>query len=112
MLEYVDSTTVVRWHIQEHNASVVYTNGTHTITNGYELIVCNTTDGNVTVNLPNATESKGKKYYFIKTATAHVVTIDGGAYNINGAATTTINQLYGSKTIISDGAQWYIIASV
>jgi hypothetical protein len=91
---------------------VVYTAGTHTITNGYELIICNSTDGNVTVNLPNATESKGKKYYFKKTATSHVVTIDGGAYNIDGATATTINQLYGSKTIISDGAQWYIISSV
>jgi hypothetical protein len=112
MLEYVDSSEVVRWHVQEHNASIVYTNGTHTITNGYELIICNTTDGNVTVNLPNATESKGKKYYFMKTATAHVVTISGGSYNINGSSSTTIHQQYGSKTIISDGAQWYIISSV
>jgi hypothetical protein len=112
MLEYVDSSEVVRWHVQEHNASVTYTAGTHTITNGYELIICNTTDGNVTVNLPNATESKGKKYYFIKTASAHVVTISGGSYNINGSSATTINSLYGSKTIISDGAQWYIISSV
>jgi len=112
MLEYKDSTEVLDWHIQEHNASVVYTSGTHTITNGYELIICNSTEGNVTINLPNATESKGKKYFFVKTATAHVVTINGGAYNINGAAVTTINQLYGSKTIISDGAQWYIIAEV
>jgi hypothetical protein len=112
MLEYVGSSEVVRWHVQEHNASIVYTNGTHTITNGYELIICNTTDGNVVVNLPNATESKGKKYYFIKTASAHVVTISGGSYNINGASATTINSLYGSKTIISNGSQWYIIASV
>jgi hypothetical protein len=112
MLEYVDSSEVVRWHVQEHNASIVYTAGTHTITNGYELIICNTADGNVTVNLPNATESKGKKYYFIKTANPHVVTISGGSYNINGSSSTTINQQYGSKTIISDGSQWYIIASV
>jgi hypothetical protein len=112
MLQYTDSDSTLAWHLQEHNASIVYTNGTHTITNGYELIICNSTDGNVTVNLPNATESKGKKYYFIKTASAHVVTISGGSYNINGASATTINQLYGSKTIISNGSQWYIIASV
>ena len=112
MLEYVDSSEVVQWHLQEHNASVTYTNGTHTITNGYELIICNTTDGNVVVNLPNATESKGKKYYFMKTAAAHVVTISGGTYNINGATSTTMNSLYQSKTIISNGVQWYIIGSV
>ena len=112
MVHFDNAAQQMAWHLQEHNGSVVYTNGTHTITNGYELIICNSTDGNVTINLPNATESKGKKYYFVKTATAHVVTINGGAYNINGAATTTINTNYGSKTIISDGAQWYIISSV
>jgi hypothetical protein len=41
-----------------------------------------------------------------------VVTISGGSYNINGSSSTTINSQYGSKTIISDGSQWYIIASV
>jgi hypothetical protein len=112
MLEYKDSTEVLDWHIQEHNASVVYTAGTHTITNGYELILCNSTDGNVTVNLPNATQSKGKKYYFIKTNSGHTVTISGNGYNINGSATTTVSNHYGSKTIISNGVQWYIIASV
>jgi hypothetical protein len=112
MVQYNFADEQMVWHLQEHNASVVYTAGTHTITNGYELIICNTTDGNVTVNLPNATESKGKKYYFLKKANPHVVTISGGAYNINGSSATTINSLYGSKTIISDGSQWYIIASV
>jgi hypothetical protein len=112
MVQYGESIETMAWHLQEHNASIVYTAGTHTITNGYELIICNTTDGNVVVNLPNATESKGKKYYFIKTANPHVVTISGGSYNINGSSSTTINSQYGSKTIISDGAQWYIISSV
>jgi len=112
MVQYDLTNEQMEWHLQEHNASVTYTNGTYTITNGYELIICNTTDGNVTVNLPDATESKGKKYYFIKTATAHVVTISGGSYNINGASTTTMNSLYQSKTIISNGAQWYIVGSV
>ena len=112
MVQYTDSTETMSWHLQEHNASVVYTAGTHTITNGYELILCNSSDGNVTVNLPNATQSKGKKYYFIKTNSGHSVTISGNGYNINGSATTTVGNHYGSKTIISDGAQWYIIASV
>ena len=112
MVQYNYADEQMVWHLQEHNASVVYTAGTHTITNGYELIICNTTDGNVTVNLPNATESKGKKYYFLKKANPHVVTISGGSYNINGSSSTTINSQYGSKTIISDGSQWYIISSV
>lgn len=112
MLNYDDSSEVLDWHLQEHNASVTYTAGTHTITNGYELILCNSTDGNVTVNLPQANESKGKKYYFVKTNSGNVVTISGNGYNISGSPTTTIGNHYGSKTIISDGSQWYIIASV
>ena len=112
MLQYDDTTEAVDWHIQEHNASVTYTNGTHTLTNGYELIICNSTDGNVTVNLPDADKSMGKKYYFIKTATNHVVTISGGTFLINAGTSTTINNLYGSKTIISNGTQWYIISDV
>lgn len=112
MVEYDEAAEQVAWHLQEHNASVVYTAGTHTITNGYELIIGNTTDGNVTINLPPADESKGKKYYFLKTANSHVLTISGNGFNINGSGATTINSLYGSKTIISDGTQWYIVASV
>ncbi len=112
MLQYTDSTEVLDWHLQEHNGPVTYTSGTHTITNGYETILCDSTDGNVTINLPNATESKGKKYYFIKVNNGNVVTISGNGYNISGAGTTTIGNHYGSKTIISDGAQWYIISSV
>lgn len=112
MVHYTAATEQMAWHLQEHNASVVYTVGTHTITNGYELIIGNSTDGNVIINLPAADLSKGKKYYFMKTANAHVVTISGGAFNINGSTATTINQLYGSKTLISNGVQWYIIASV
>ena len=112
MLKYTESTGNIDWHLQEHDASITYTNGTHTITNGYELIICDSTDGNVTVNLPDADENKGKKYYFIKTANPHVVTIDGGTFNINGSTATTINNLYGSKTVISNGTQWYIIGSV
>jgi hypothetical protein len=112
MLQYTESTGNIDWHLQEHDASITYTNGTHTITNGYELIICDSTDGNVTVNLPDADENKGKKYYFIKTANPHVVTIDGGTFNINGSTATTINNLYGSKTVISNGTQWYIIGSV
>jgi hypothetical protein len=109
MLEYVDSSELVRWHVQEHNASVTYTAGTHTITNGYELIIGNTTDGNVVVNLPNATESKGKKYYFKKIASSHTMTISGNGYNIDGASVTVMNSNYQTCTVISNGVQWYLV---
>ena len=112
MLNYDQASEQVEWHIQEHNQSVTYTAGTYTITNGFELILCDTTDGAITINLPPADESKGKKYYFVKLQTSHSVTISGNGFNINDGTSTTLGNKWSSKTIISDGAQWYIIANV
>jgi len=109
MLEYVDSTEVMRWHVQEHNASVTYTAGTHTITNGYELILCDTSGGAVTVDLPDPTLSKGKKYYFKKITTSHQVTITGGGYDIDGSASKVMTNQFEACQIISNGVQWWII---
>jgi hypothetical protein len=109
MVQYDESVETMAWHLQEHNASVTYTAGTHTITNGYELIIGNTTDGNVIVNLPPANESKGKKYYFKKIASSHTMTISGNGYNIDGASVTVMNSNYQTCTVISNGVQWYLI---
>jgi hypothetical protein len=109
MVQYDESAETMAWHLQEHNASVTYTAGTHTITNGYELIIGNTTDGNVIVNLPPANESKGKKYYFKKIANPHTMTISGNGYNIDGASVTVMNSNYQTCTVISNGVQWYLI---
>lgn len=109
MVHYNEPDEQMVWHLQEHNASITYTAGTHTITNGYELIICDSTDGNVTVNLPNATESKGKKYYFKNLVSAHVTTINGNGYNIDAAATYVLGTSYASATVISNGVQWYLV---
>ena len=109
MIHYNEPDEQMVWHLQEHNASITYTAGTHTITNGYELIICDSTDGNVTVNLPNATESKGKKYYFKNLVSAHVTTINGNGYNIDAAATYVLGTSYASATVISNGVQWYLV---
>jgi len=111
-LRYDDSTESVEWYLQEHGAPISYTVGTHTLTNGYELVICDSADGNVVVNLPDADESRGKKYIFIKTNTNHTVTIDAGTFLINDAATTTLGSKYESKTIMSDGTKWFIVAKV
>ena len=109
MVQYDESIETMAWRLQEHNASVTYTAGTHTITNGYELIIGDSTDGNVIVNLPPANESKGKKYYFKKIASSHTMTISGNGYNIDGASVTVMNSRYQTCTVISNGVQWYLI---
>ncbi len=108
MVQYDYASETMSWHLQEHNASITYTAGTHTITNGDELIICDSTDGNVTVNLPPANESKGKKYYLLNTTSAHVTTINGGAFLINGSTTLVLASAYASATVISNGVQWYV----
>jgi hypothetical protein len=111
-LRYDDSTEQVVWHLQEHGAPISYTVGTHTLTNGYELVICDSADGNVVVNLPDADESRGKKYIFIKTNTNHTVTIDAGTFLINDGTSTTLGSKYESKTVMSDGNKWFIVAKV
>ena len=109
MLNYDQASEMVAWHIQEHNAPVTYTAGTHTITNGYELILCDTSGGAVTVDLPDPTLSKGKKYYFKKTTTSHQVIITGGGYDIDGSPSKVLTNQFETTTVISDGVQWWII---
>ena len=109
MVEYDESSETMAWHLQEHNSPVTYTAGTHTITNGYELILCDTSGGAVTIDLPDPTLSKGKKYYFKKTATSHQVIITGGGYDIDGSPSKVMTSQFETCTVISDGAQWWLI---
>jgi hypothetical protein len=109
MLNYDQASETVAWHLQEHNAPVTYTAGTHTITNGYELILCDTSGGAVTINLPDPTLSKGKKYYFKKLTTSHQVIIAGGGYDIDGSPSKVMTAQFETCTVISDGTQWWLV---
>jgi len=109
MVQYNYADEQMVWHLQEHNAPVTYTAGSHTITNGYELILCDTSGGTVNVDLPDPTQSKGKKYYFKKLTNPHTVVITGGGADIDGSTTKVLNQQYEAAQIICDGAQWWII---
>jgi hypothetical protein len=109
MLKYTDSSGVLEWHLQEHNSPVTYTAGSHTITNGYELILCDSSGGTVNVDLPDPTQNKGKKYYFKKIASSHTVVITGGGADIDGSPTKVLNTNYETTTVICDGVQWWVV---
>jgi hypothetical protein len=109
MVQYDYASETMSWHLQEHNSPVTYTAGTHTITNGYELILCDTSGGAVTIDLPDPTLSKGKKYYFKKTTASHQVIITGGGYDIDGSPSKVMTSQFETCTVISDGAQWWLI---
>ena len=79
-----------------------------------EVIIASATAGNLTVTLPNATQTLN--LYTVKKvdSTANTVTINpSNSQSIEGNAATSgnvvINTQYVSVTFVSDGTQWWII---
>ena len=84
----------------------------YTVADRDYTILGDTTSGPLTVTLPSAGGgSKGHVYNVKKIdATANAVTIAAdGAETIDGATTYVINTQYTSRTVISDGIQWWIL---
>lgn len=76
-----------------------------------DIILMNAVGGALTVNLPSAASAAGKVFYIKKTdASGNSVTIDAsGGETIDGALTVALTTQYQSRTIVSDGTQWWII---
>lgn len=73
-----------------------------------EIILCNKATA-MTVNLPSAVGISGK-VFVIKNINVGTVTIDAsGTQTIDGQETQTISFQYNSYTIVSNGANWFII---
>jgi hypothetical protein len=109
MVQYNYADEQMVWHLQEHNSPTTYTAGSHTITNGFELILCDSSGGTVNVDLPDPTASKGKKYYFKKIASSHTVVITGGGADIDSSPSLVLNSLNQSAQVICDGVQWWVV---
>jgi hypothetical protein len=75
------------------------------------LVVCNATSGVVTMTLPAAAASQGRKLVAKKIdASANAVTVDGnGAETVDGAASVSITAQYDSVSVISDGTTWWVV---
>jgi hypothetical protein len=110
MLQYDAANTIMEWHLQEHGTFKTYLAGTHPLDVTFEGHLANTAGGNITLNLPAANVSKGKKYYFVKKPSAHNLRIDGAGYNISGADHIDLSTNYSTATLICDGAEWFRIA--
>ena len=80
-----------------------------------DIYYCASAGGNVTVTLPDATAgaaSRGRVVTIFKVDAANDVIIDGlDAQTINGATTVTMSSQYNYRTIISNGTEWFVIAS-
>jgi hypothetical protein len=102
---YEPSIETSTFQLQELGSLITLTSGTHTASISTPSILCNTTDGIVTINLPAAPTSKGVEFWFKKTATAHKVIVNG---TIDAAGHLDINNLHESVVLVSDGTVYWI----
>ena len=112
MLKYTNSTELMTWLLQEHGTFTTYSLGVFPLDTTFEGHIGNCATGSVIVNLPSASTQKGKRYYFVKSGSAHTFTINAySGQTINGTDHTDLTGNYYSCTLICDGTQWFIIAS-
>lgn len=97
-------------HVQGSFATA-YVAKTGTYTADATDYAINCTSGTFTVNLPTAVSITGRMYV-IKNSGAGTITIDGsGSETIDGVTTKTLSVQYSGMTIMSDGANWIVIAT-
>ena len=84
----------------------------YTLTDQDYFVACDATAAAFTITLPPANLYAGKAFTIKKTdASVNVVTIDGNAAEtIDGALTATLVAQYRSKTLLSNGVTWRLIA--
>ena len=104
--DYVQKRDVLHrhtWHIISITASITLSDE--------EMAFCDATSGNITVTLPAAASNTGRMYRIKKTdSSSNTVTIDGnGSETIDDATTLVITAQYECISIMSDGAEWWII---
>lgn len=79
-----------------------------------KVILCDATGGAFTVTLPTAVGNTDKVFVIKKTdVSANIVTIDGNdAEEIDGVITQTLSSQYDFFAVVSDGANWQVIAGI
>lgn len=85
---------------------------THAVTERY--LLCDTTSNAITVNLVAAATAGDGYRLDVKVVDAtNAVTIDGnGSETIDGATTKVLSTLYDGVSLVCDGSNWYILASI
>jgi len=75
------------------------------------IILADATSAAITVTLPPAAESVGKRITVKKIdASANAVTVDGnGSETIDDATTAVISSQYDSICLVSDNTEWWIV---
>jgi hypothetical protein len=91
--------------------STVPVTSNYTVSRSDSFIPVNATSGSVTITLPAAKETKGKRYTVKKvdSSTNSVIVDPTGSDTIDDATTATLNIQYESICIMSDGSEYWII---
>lgn len=102
-----DESNGLSWFTQELGKIQSLTGGTHDLDVTAELIICDSTEESVIINLPDPATVKGRKYHFKKIASSHSVQLNGTidtlpAYSFNGKDDC--------KVLMSDGTQYWLVA--
>lgn len=81
-------------------------------TSSNDIILCDTSGGAITINLPEASLNSGKILRISKTTDdSNLVTLDGNSTEtIRGAATYVLGGINSSVEIFSDGSNWLVRA--
>jgi biopolymer transport protein ExbD len=79
---------------------------------GYVKTTNSSVAGNITITLPDATKVQPGQPYTIYVSNTGTVTVSSVAGLVNGSASVNVTSQYSSRTFISDGTNWQIIASV
>lgn len=119
VLKSLGSNNNPAWDLAYNHVHPNIVTNVHTITaanspytvNGDSVLICNCTNGNITLNLPDATTCPGRIYHIKKIdSTGSHVTIDAySTQTIDGVLTKVIKTQYASFTLVSDGSNWFII---
>lgn len=112
-LKYDASSADFSWQMRRLGASLNVTSDITTFPTEYEIFICDTSGGSITIDLPAPPSvTPGLRFGFIKTASANSLTLDAGAgYQINDAQLKSWNARFETYWVQSDGTQWYIVAS-
>ena len=104
-VDYNSTLQTASFKLNELGFLITLTSGTHTASISTPSMLCNTTDGNITINLPAANTCKGVDFWFKKTTNPHSVIING---TIDGLSHHDITNQNGSVVIVSDGSVFWI----
>lgn len=101
-----DWNRAINW-IFQHN-DVVFADSPYTASAEEYFLEVDTTDGDITINLPSAVTYPGKRYFIKKIVAANTVTVDpNGGQTIDGSATVALTDRWSSLNVQSNGANWF-----